>query len=103
MQEAAKLREQASQPNWLVSGGAGLNIHNMAYGEPISNFFANCCKLFEDFRPGEITETPEGDFYIVAANTYELLTGQSPEDAEFSLEYRVQKAVKLHKKNLRQQ
>ncbi len=103
MQEVAKLREQADQPNWLITDGAArdLSIYNMAYGKPIPNFFTNCCILFEALRPGEITETTEGDFYVVAANIYELVTGQSPEEA-FSLEYCVHKAVVRHKKNLRQ-
>ena len=102
-QHLAKLRERAENPNWHTRGGR-LNLHTMKRGSPFGNFVADCLKLFEDFRPGEVSSTLEGDFYVVTANVYELLTGQSlrEKNPDFSLEHYVRLAVALHKKSTRQ-
>ncbi len=98
-EEAADCRERANSPNWRTEGGRSDN-YSMARGDPVSSLFTDCCKMFEDFRPGKVTSTRYGDFQTVAGNIFELVTGLPAEPPHVSLEYRIDKAVRLHKKNI---
>ena len=102
-QHLAKLLKRAENPSWKTGGGP-LTLHTMKDGTPESGFVADCLNFFESFRPGEMSATPEGDLYVVAANIYELITGRSlrEKSADFSLEYYLRKAVAQYKRSARQ-
>lgn len=100
-EEITDCRERLTNPGWQTTGPPR-NNYSMAHGASLSNLLTGCAKLFEEYRPGEISHTEDGDFQDVAGGVYEIITGQPPFPPHVSLEHYVRKAVELHKKNIRQ-
>ena len=98
-EEAADCRERANNPGWRTGGGRS-DTYKMARGDPVSSLFTDCCKMFEEFRPGKVTSTRGGDFEIVVENMFELVTGSTADESGISLKYHVDKAVEFHNRNV---
>ena len=66
----------------------------MRYGPAKQRLVAGCFEIFDQCRPGEATQSGDGDFYCFCAAVYQLTTGQGADEKGVGLKRYVEKVVR---------